>query len=500
MKTATKTTASTKGTLTESKARALKGDASSAHAIEHLIAPNLYLKVAPTGAKSFQFKMSRTVPGESKPDRVIIGLGSWDIDGSQVSTGARMWLTWSAAIGHAAMLKSEASKGNDPRKLNEAFRESFAPKKTEAQEEAEALEAMKKASTRSKRITVKDACTTYIDDVLTEGKQRDPKTINFWHSTFRKYVYPTIGNKLVHLVTNEDMLKILRPIWVPHYDTASRVQKRMEAVFGWAMRHKYMDRAQGNPALWKDHLEHDLASRTEARRMNPVKEKRAMHFDDIPAFYFDLRARLGTSASALRFKTLTLLRTSEVRGAQWEEFDLKARTWTLPASRMKGRHAGHTVALSDAAINVLKSMPGGVKKQGLVFPVQRGRKGDLHEIQGLSRYAMRDLMVRMGYNGLASPHTLRHSFRTWAAAQQRFNPAVCEAVLAHIEGTKMELTYNLTHQHENYLEHRFEVMEAWGDYVMSGTNGAANVVPLVDPRKRSGKWIKSRATKTTAAA
>jgi integrase len=125
---------------------------------------------------------------------------------------------------------------------------------------------------------------------------------------------------------------------------------------------------------------------------------------------------------------------------------------------MKGRLHGHTVALSDAAITVLKSMPGGVKTQGPVFPVLCGRKSE--DLKPLSRHGMRDLMVAMGYEGLASPHTLRHTFRTWAAAQARFNPAVCEAVLAHIEGKKMELTYNLTHQHENYLEHRFEVMEA----------------------------------------
>jgi len=60
-------------------------------------------------------------------------------------------------------------------------------------------------------------------------------------------------------------------------------------------------------------------------------------------------AKLGESESvgrlALRFLILTTARSGEVRGATWEEINLEAATWTIPAERMKaGRE--HVVPLS----------------------------------------------------------------------------------------------------------------------------------------------------------
>ena len=59
-------------------------------------------------------------------------------------------------------------------------------------------------------------------------------------------------------------------------------------------------------------------------------------------------------AAALEFLVLTAARAGEVRGATWQEFDLVARTWTVPAARMKARRK-HRVALSDSAVEMLMS-------------------------------------------------------------------------------------------------------------------------------------------------
>ena len=64
---------------------------------------------------------------------------------------------------------------------------------------------------------------------------------------------------------------------------------------------------------------------------------------------------------------LTAARSGEARGARWDEIDLEARTWTIPASRMKaGRE--HRVPLSDAAIEVLRRAKALDDNSGLVFP------------------------------------------------------------------------------------------------------------------------------------
>src|SRR5690606_23184423 len=101
---------------------------------------------------------------------------------------------------------------------------------------------------------------------------------------------------------------------------------------------------------------------------------------------------------ALEFLVLTAVRSGEVRGAAWDEIDMRARVWTVPASRMKaGRE--HRVPLSDAAIALLKAVPR-VGDTNLVFP---GVKG-----QPLSDMSLTAVMRRMGVD--AVPYRLRSTF------------------------------------------------------------------------------------------
>src|SRR5262249_60031288 len=76
----------------------------------------------------------------------------------------------------------------------------------------------------------------------------------------------------------------------------------------------------------------------------------------IPEFTADLRTREGVASKALTFAILCCARTGEVIHAQWKEFDLKARLWTVPEGRTKGEKQ-HRVPLSDAAIALLKGLP-----------------------------------------------------------------------------------------------------------------------------------------------
>jgi integrase len=69
-----------------------------------------------------------------------------------------------------------------------------------------------------------------------------------------------------------------------------------------------------------------------------------------------LRSRDGSAIRALEFTILTAARTGEVIGAQWDEIDLKAATWTVPAGRMKASRE-HRVPLSPVALALLKELP-----------------------------------------------------------------------------------------------------------------------------------------------
>jgi integrase len=126
------------------------------------------------------------------------------------------------------------------------------------------------------------------------------------------------------------VLKILEPIWNSKTETASRVRGRIEAILDWAKARGL--RTGENPARWRGHMSNLLPMRSKVRR---VQHHPALPYAEISGFVTALRKREGTAARALEFVILTAARTSEVLGAQWDEFDLDARLWTVPANRMK---------------------------------------------------------------------------------------------------------------------------------------------------------------------
>jgi integrase len=91
-------------------------------------------------------------------------------------------------------------------------------------------------------------------------------------------------------------------------------------------------------------------------KVQQQKHHAALPYSEIKPFISELQKRAGISARALEFSILTVARSGEVRGAEWSEIDLKNKTWTIPASRMKASKE-HRVPLSDAAIALLKALP-----------------------------------------------------------------------------------------------------------------------------------------------
>src|SRR5690606_37176406 len=92
----------------------------------------------------------------------------------------------------------------------------------------------------------------------------------------------------------------------------------------------------------------------------------AMPYGDLPAFVARLRGVQGLSGRAIEFLILTAARSGEVLGAKWDEMDLDAGIWTVPANRMKANKE-HRVPLSDAALDILKALHG-ARLSEYVFP------------------------------------------------------------------------------------------------------------------------------------
>jgi integrase len=293
-----------------------------------------------------------------------------------------------------------------------------------------------------------------------EAGWKNPKHAKQWPSTLETYVYPVFGSLPVQSIDVGLVMKVLEPIWRTKPETASRIRGRIEAVLDWAKARGY--RNGENPAQWRGHLDNLLPARSKVRK---VEHHPALPYAEMGDFIAGLREQEGVAARALEFLILTASRTGEVISARWDEVDLGAKMWTVPAARMKaGRE--HRVPLSERAMAIVEEMKAArFDGNEYVFPGGRARRP-------LSNMAMLKLLERMGRDDLTA-HGFRSSFRDWAAEQTHFPTEVVEMALAHTVSDKVEAAY----RRGDMVQKRRDLMEAWARYCE--TRAGDNIIPLV---------------------
>ncbi|SED77926.1 Integrase [Rhizobiales bacterium GAS188] len=295
-----------------------------------------------------------------------------------------------------------------------------------------------------------------------ESGWRHPKSEQQWTNTL-KVDAKVLRSMQVDAIMTEDVLRVLRPIWLVKQQTAMRVRARIEAVLDSARAHGHIPLDRPNPARWAGHLAMLLSKPVKsADRHHP-----AMSYADVPAFMGRLRERAGLASLAMQFLVLTAARSGEVLGARWDEVDIKAKLWTVPGARMKG-HREHRVPLADAALAVLEEAAK-VRdpRSDFVFPGQRKRRPLGASTLGL---VLRDMVIAD-----ATPHGFRSSFRSWCTDKTSTPREIAEAALAHAVGDETEQAYSRS----DALERRRKLMAAWARFIDPKT--PSNVVKL--PRR-----------------
>ncbi|SIQ99103.1 Integrase [Rhizobium sp. RU35A] len=258
-------------------------------------------------------------------------------------------------------------------------------------------------------------------------------------------------------IGQEEVLSILRPIWLEKAETAARTRARLETVLGAAIAAKL--RPGPNPAVLRGSLEYFLPKRTKLQRGHHA----AAEIDRVPSIYARLRDSASSSPLALSFLILTAARTGEVIGATWQEIDFQRATWTIPPERMKaGRE--HVVPLSAAAIAILREMK--PREEGFVFPSPKGK--------ALSVMALTMALRRI--TGEGDPHVTVHgfrsSFRDWAGDRTSFQRDDIEQCLAHVVRDQTERAY----RRGTALDKRRIIMEQWANFVTNTIDSSETIV------------------------
>jgi integrase len=286
-----------------------------------------------------------------------------------------------------------------------------------------------------------EASTKYI--ASKEPGWRSAKHAQQVRNTLAQYAFPFIGRMNVTDIEVAHILKVLEPIWYTKPQTADRVRGRIKSVLDWVAALGL--RTDSNPARWEGHLEKLLPSLSQIAE---TIHYRALPFSEMPTFMKALRLQEGMGAKALEFTILTAARSGEVRGAKWDEFDLDAGVWTVPATRMKAGKE-HRVPLSDAAHAVVKQQQK-TSVNEYVFPSPRKTI--------LSDMSLTAVLRRMGTP--AVPHGFRSTFRDWCAESTDFPRDVAEMALAHAIGNKVEAAY----RRGDLFEKRKQMMQEWADF------------------------------------
>jgi integrase len=284
------------------------------------------------------------------------------------------------------------------------------------------------------------------------------KHIDDWISSIKRYANPIIGDLPVSEIDLPEILAVLKPIWTEKTDTANRLRRRIEQVLNWATVSGY--RTGENPARWKGHLSEILPK--------PSKIKKKVHFKALPwkdlgAFMVELRKRPAMTARALEWIILTACRSGEVRGATWDEIDLKNKIWIIPAKRMKMKQE-HRVPLCQDAIVLLEDIPR-FKGSNYLFTAAKGGP--------LSDMSISMLCRRMKVE--AVPHGFRSTFKDWCSETTSFPDMVSEMALAHGVSNEVQAAY----RRGDLFDKRRRLMDAWMEYCNTvQTEAGENVTPI----------------------
>jgi integrase len=203
--------------------------------------------------------------------------------------------------------------------------------------------------------------------------------------------------------------------------------------------------------------------------------------EEIASFWaaLDRSSMTLTVRAGLRFLLLIPVRSGELLRARWEEFDLAAGVWTVPAEHLKlGRReqAGAQpwkVPLPRQALAQLERLRVFSEGSSFVMASALAEGGAISE-KALGHAMRRLFLGERPLLSFAEPrptvHDLRRTCRT-GLARLGVSRDVAERCLGHVLG-EIEATYNV----HDFFDERGEALVRWGAHVDGLVKKTSNVV------------------------
>lgn len=261
-------------------------------------------------------------------------------------------------------------------------------------------------------------------------------------------VYSAIGNRPINDITAYEIVDTIKSIaGRGALDIAKRSHQTIGQIFRYAIAHGKESNTTRNPA-------------SEIKPSDIIETRAQVNYarvgiDELPKLLraIDNSASTPITRYAIKLIALTFVRTSELIGARWSEFDLEAGLWRIPPERMK-KKTPHIVPLSAQAIEIIKELKELTDYGELLFPNQNDHS------KSMSNNTILKALEVMGYKGRMTGH----GFRGIASTQlneMEFDNKHIEIQLAHLVGNATQRAYD----HAKHIPARTLMMQAWADYL-----------------------------------
>lgn len=298
-----------------------------------------------------------------------------------------------------------------------------------------------------------------------------------------RYAFPKIGQLSVNSLTSEIIWDFIKPIWTTKTNTAQKLLTLVRQICNWAIAHN-IRRFKDNPADLKTSLGVLLEPLKYARK--PKQNHAAASVEDLPEIFSRLHKLHSVSAKAAEFAILTAARSSAVRFATWDEFDLGKGIWRIPLEHDKSKlqKRDRTIFLSKEAIALLKNLCrfpesplvfNGYKNKPLADMTLLMVLRRLHKIRKKEDHIgwIDHVKTRLlGKECIITLHgTARATFKTWAKSDvfknnRRFDQEAVELCLLHSKNDG----YNGAYDRAFLARERRFIMNEWAKYCFSKIN------------------------------
>lgn len=259
-------------------------------------------------------------------------------------------------------------------------------------------------------------------------------------------VEPALGHVPVNEITAPLLLSTLTDVHISgRRETARRLRSFVGRVLNYAIA---TGRAEHNPASALRGALSAPKVRHHPAIIEPADLGKLLTAIDSYSGYASTNAALKLSAHLFQ-------RPGEIRAMKWQDLDLDAAIWTIPAGETKMRRE-HRVPLSRQAVEIIRSMEDVASYSDYVFPSFSPKKP-------LSENAVNGALKRLGYGGTMTAHGFRTTACSLLNESGEFHPDAIERALAHQDGNAVRAVYNRT----QYWDERVRMMQWWSDKIDS---------------------------------